>query len=148
MILRGMLLTSAIGAALGSGLALADPPADEAVKKELAKLEGTWELVLPEGSKDAPIQLQFKGGKLTVTWVGQGSLPAELKVYPDTDPRSIDIEFKKIRREHYEGAYQIDGDTLRLVLAPSNLKARPTKIPEKPEPGQEHLSGVFKRQKP
>ena len=43
----------------------ADPPADKAVKKELAKLEGTWELILPEGSKDTGMQLEFKKGKLT-----------------------------------------------------------------------------------
>ena len=114
----------------------------------MAKLEGTWELILPEGSKDTGMQLEFKKGKLTVTWVGQGSLETEMKVYPGTDPMCIDIEFKKVRREHYEGCYKVDGDTLRLALAPSDVKARPTSFPDKAEDGKGRLHGVFKRQNP
>jgi uncharacterized protein (TIGR03067 family) len=130
--------------ALGAGLRLsAASPAEDALKKEWARLEGTWEYVRPEGSKDTPLRLEFKDRKLTVTWVGMASLPAEVKLYPDTDLRCIDIEFKKVRRESYEGIYKIEGDTLRLALAPADVKARPTKIPAKAEPGKEHQFGAF-----
>ncbi len=146
MILRGAVLALAIGAALGSVLG-AEPDAAAALEKERARLEGTWELVLPEGSTGDPIQLQFEAGKLTVIWVGQGSLPAELKLYPNIDPRGIDIEFKKVRQENYEGVYRIDGDTLRLALAPAGVKERPTRVPDQPEPGKGGIYGVFKRKK-
>lgn len=129
-------------------LPAAELAADEAVKKEFAKLEGTWVEQRPEGATGVPVRLVFASGKLTVMWEGMGSLPAEVKLYPGTDPTCIDIEFKKVRREHYEGVYRIKGDTLRLALAPSDVKERPTSLPDKAEPGREHLGGNFKRQKP
>jgi len=118
--------------------------AGEALKKELARLEGTWDLVPPEGTKEA-MQLKFAAGKLTVIFVGMGSLEADIKVYPETNPRCIDLDFKKGRQETYEGIYAIEGDTLRLALGQANLKDRPTKFPEDADPSK---YAVFKRQKP
>ena len=133
---------------LGAGLLTAgDPPTADALKKELARLEGTWDAIPPEGTKVTPLQLAFTSGKLTVIWPGDGSLPAAIKVDPSTNPKCIDIEFKKLRQEAYEGIYQIDGDTLKLFLGPANIKERPTRFPERVDPVNEPRFMIFKRQK-
>ncbi len=148
MLYRWALLAAAVVALGGGSSPAAAPPDDKGARKEVARLEGDWELVRPEGSTDVALRLEFKGGKLTVVWIGMASLPAEMTLYPDTDPKCIDVEFKKVRREHYEGIYKVEKDTLRLALAPSDVKERPTKIPERAEPGKVYFFGVFKRMRP
>jgi uncharacterized protein (TIGR03067 family) len=148
MFRRAVLLAATWAALWPAPSPPAGAPADKAGREEFARLEGAWEYLRPAGSTEEPLRLVFKGGKLTVVWVGMGSLPAEVKLYPGTDPKCIDIEFKKVRREHYEGIYKVEGDTLRLALAPSDVKERPTELPDKAEPGKGQIYGVFKRVKP
>jgi len=120
---------------LGTGVTLAQD-----AKKELEKLQGTWQVVeYFQGGRSAPPaklkgqKFVFEGDKMRM--VGLGS-PTEytVKLDPATDPKCIDAKLgdAKIKGFLFLGIYKLDKDRLTLALDMDAKKsARPTKFEAK-----------------
>ena len=125
--------------------------AEDAVKAELEKLQGVWQLVSAEtDGKKAPeeqvkkIKVIIKGDKHTVRF-GDEDLAKEIpfKIDPTKKPKTTDDTLPDggiIR-----GIYELDGNTLRSCVAPAG-KPRPTEFTGKAGSGQ--TLRVFQRVKP
>jgi uncharacterized protein (TIGR03067 family) len=140
-------------AALSAALALAAPHAGaaggpEAVKKELAVLQGTWRLTALERNGEpfelpaTPPRWVIKGNKV---YYGGEEL-AVLTVEPSTTPRSVDLAFVRPKRE-LEAIYVVKGDTLKLCVnrQAEGVKERPLDFITKGKAGFRLL--VFRRDK-
>jgi uncharacterized protein (TIGR03067 family) len=140
--------------AAGWLLAGSGPPAPagdakaDAVKKELAKLEGTWQLVSAEtDGKKAPdeqvkqIKVVIKGDHHTV-WFGDKALAKNVRfqIDPTQKPKTVDDTLDDGRMIH--GIYELNGDTLRSCVAAVG-KDRPTEFAAKA--GSGHTLRVFQR---
>lgn len=124
--------------------------ADDAVKEEMKKFQGTWQLVTAEtdGNKldaktAAKIHVVIEGGKHTVYFgddVVAKAIPMTLdpskkpKEATDTLPDGTEIK----------GIYELDGDTLKSCTSEAG-KARPKEFSAKAGSGQ--TLRVFKRVK-
>jgi uncharacterized protein (TIGR03067 family) len=110
-------------AILGIGLLLgADKPANDAVQKELKKLEGEWQTLsverdgtkLPSANFDDE-RVIIKGNQLTVTKRGKFMQRATLTVDPTANPKTyvktVTEGINKGMKSH--AIYEVDGDTLR-----------------------------------
>jgi uncharacterized protein (TIGR03067 family) len=112
-----------IGAAtiglLGSGPAEPDP-----IKAELAKMQGTWQLVSAEsGGKKTPdeqvkkIRVVIKGDMHSV-YFGEKTIAKKVrfKIDPTKSPKTVDdfLDDGKVIRSIYE----LKGDTLKSCVAP------------------------------
>jgi uncharacterized protein (TIGR03067 family) len=97
-------------------LIAAEPPKD-AVKEELAKLQGTWKVERVEaGGKEVK---DLKLGEITFKEGGgvEGLGPdITVKLDPTRKPKEIDLIRGKDGRP-WMGIYSLDGDTLKLSLA-------------------------------
>ena len=99
---------------------------EEAVKKEIAKLQGSWSVVSAEwdGNKapDAKIKMVkivFEEEKLIVH---QGDKTVETESYkldPSKDPKAIDVTYLEGERkgESSQGIYSLVGDTLKICMS-------------------------------
>ena len=128
----------------------AAPPEEDAVKKELEKLQGTWQLVSAEtDGKKAPeeqvkqIRVVIKGNKHTV-FFGDKAIAKEVAftLDPQKKPKASDDilpDGKMIR-----GIYELDGDTLKSCVAAVG-KERPTEFAA--GAGTGNTLRVFKRVK-
>ncbi len=131
--------------------ALLTPAADaDPVKEEMAKLEGTWQLVSAEtDGKRLPdeqakqIRVVIQGGKHTV-YFGEKPLAegVPFKIDPSKKPTQVEDTLPDGRK--VRGIYQLDGDTLRSCVAAPD-KERPTKFTGKA--GSGYTLRVFKRVK-
>jgi uncharacterized protein (TIGR03067 family) len=89
--------------------------ADDAVKKELAKLEGTWTLVKAEMNgksvleKDAKTKLIIKNGKVTDGPKGATDLSKILD--PSKKPKTVTLPYEEAV---FYGIYEVKGDELRV----------------------------------
>jgi uncharacterized protein (TIGR03067 family) len=131
--------------------------ADDAVKAEFAKLEGTWQVVSHE-TEGAPasedywrtISFVFKGKELTFKGddvVSKKIGKITLTLDPSTTPRLIDLkivegEFKGIM---LEGIYEIKDDRLKICYHNDEAKNRPTEFATKK--GTKFDLFVLKREK-
>jgi uncharacterized protein (TIGR03067 family) len=103
------------------------PVGDDAVKKELAKLEGTWQVVgveengvkLPEDKlREAKGTVTLKGDKHTLEYGGRSQGTVSVKIDPSAKPKRYDLiiadgpDKGKIQL----GIYELDGDTWKLCL--------------------------------
>jgi uncharacterized protein (TIGR03067 family) len=137
-----------VGATALTGIAAT--PGDDAVKAELAKFQGTWQLVSAEtDGKKTPddvvkkIRVVIKGSKHTV-YFGDDTVAKEIPftLDPTKKPRTVtDMlpDGKEIR-----GIYELDGDTLKSCVAPAG-KERPTEFDAKAGTG--NTLRVFQRVK-
>jgi uncharacterized protein (TIGR03067 family) len=122
-----------------------DPKA-EAVKKELAVLQGVWKLTALEidgkttDFPENPPRWFIKEDK--VRYGGQEL--AALMIDAATTPRSIDLAFLSPKRS-YEGIYSVTGDTLKICVnrQTEGVKERPVGFATKDNPEWRLL--VFKR---
>jgi uncharacterized protein (TIGR03067 family) len=112
----------------------ADDPAGDRAKKELAALQGSWELISfeaqgePEDFADRAPRWVIKSDKV---FYGGDELAA-LTIDPSTNPKCLDLGFLKPKKV-YEAVYRLDGDTLKICLnrQTEGVKERPTEFATK-----------------
>jgi uncharacterized protein (TIGR03067 family) len=123
----------------------------DAAKKELAALEGTWKfqkLDIPDEGPRKDFEKHgrviIKGDKATFMRADEKFAEFTIKVDPSKSPKTADVTIDFIVAE--KGAkdasvgkkvlviYELDGDTLRFFFA-GKAKDRPKKFPEGPNQG-------------
>jgi uncharacterized protein (TIGR03067 family) len=132
---------------------LAGPPQDDAVKKELKMLEGSWATVSIEAAgqkvtdedKIKSRKLSTKGNKYTLK-VGDETVQGTIEINPTKKPKTIDVkpDSGSNKGKTLLGIYELDGDSLRICLALPG-KDRPTALVTAAENGQQLV--VYKREK-
>jgi uncharacterized protein (TIGR03067 family) len=137
-----------------SSFAADDKTKQEAVQKELQKLEGTWAMVSAEQNGEAApkdaiqnIRVIFKGDKLTIKR-GDVSLEGTIVVDPTQKPVAYDATATQNGKKLSTlGIYEIDGDTLKVCYVPEGGK-RPKEFSTKGGTADHPIMlGVYKREK-
>jgi len=126
---------------------------NQAVKQDLAKLQGEWTMV--SGSADGQpmpddmlkqMKRVCKGDETTTTMGGQLFIKAKITLDPSKTPKTIDYVmldgFTKGKTQL--GIYEVDGDTFKSCFAAPGAE-RPTDFTSKP--GDRRTLSVWKRQK-
>ncbi len=125
---------------------------EEALKKEVAKLQGTWSVVSSErGGDKAPedkikmVKLTFQKDKL-IAHQADKTIEMSYTLDPSKNPKTIDITYLdgELKGESHLGIYSLDGDTLKICMHRGTT--RPMEFETKQDP-QRHLI-VLKREKP
>lgn len=138
---------------LGFGLLMAgDDLKDDAVKKEMAKFQGTWKFVSMEvDGKQKPDEdfkkytVVLQGDQWTVSEGDKIVAKVTFKLDPTKKPKMIDlidVEKKRLIR----GIYSFEGETLTVCDRGSEKGERPTAFATKPDSG--FVLFVLKRDKP
>jgi uncharacterized protein (TIGR03067 family) len=130
---------------------LAADDADEKVKEEMARFQGTWRMVSLEAgqnklTEDAlkDFRLKIEGDKFIAT-EGKSENHGTFKVDPSKKPKTIDIIMTNgEKRQTMLGIYELEGDTYKLCGDMSG-KSRPTEFAIKP--GSGYILEVLKREK-
>ena len=127
---------------------------DDAAKKEMKKLEGTWATVSIEAAgqkvtdedKIKTRKLTTKGDKYTMK-VGDETVQGTVEINPSKNPKTIDIkpDTGSNKGKTLLGIYELDGDNLKICLALPG-KDRPTAFATAAENRQQLV--VYKREKP
>jgi uncharacterized protein (TIGR03067 family) len=126
---------------------------DQAVKKDLAKLQGEWSMV--SGSADGqpmpdPMLKQMKrickGDETTTTMGGQLYFKAKITIDPSKKPKTIDYQMTEgfTKGKTQLGIYEVEGDTFKACFSKPGGE-RPTDFTSKP--GDERTLSVWKREK-
>ena len=126
---------------------------DQAVKKDLALLQGEWTMV--SGSADGqpmPEEMRkqmkriCKGDEATTTMAGTVFIKAKITLDPSKKPKTIDYQmtdgFTKGKKQL--GIYEVDGDTFKACFGKPDAE-RPTDFTSKPGDGR--TLSVWKREK-
>ncbi len=132
-------------------LMAADAPQEEAAKKDLEKLQGTWSLV--SAMQDGKALPADKVKRTTIVFKEDTFLfPGEaeqatskdgtIKVDPTKKPKQMDATSTK--GEVMLGIYEIEGDRYKVCFAPSG-KERPAEFASKP--GSGYILQVWERKK-
>jgi uncharacterized protein (TIGR03067 family) len=127
---------------------------EDATKKELEKLAGTWRLVSSEkDGKKAPedelkeVKFIIAGDKYTVQRAGKTVEEGTVRIDPTKKPRTIDIYPVKPEGKVQMGIYEWDGDdSLRVCSThPGTAQTRPSLFST--TEGTGHVMSVGKREK-
>jgi uncharacterized protein (TIGR03067 family) len=127
---------------------------NEAVKKDMALLQGEWTMV--SGSADGQpmpdsmlkqMKRVCKGDETTTTSGGQVFFKAKITIDPSKKPKTIDYQMTEgfTKGQKQLGIYEIDGDTFRSCFGKPGA-GRPTDFTSKPDEGR--TLSVWKRTKP
>ena len=127
---------------------------NEAVKNDLALLQGEWLMV--SGSADGqpmPDQMRqqmkrvCKGDETTTTMGGQVFLKAKITLDPSKKPKTIDYQMTGgfTKGQTQLGIYEVDAGTFKSCFAKPGAE-RPTDFTTKPADGR--TLSVWKREKP
>ena len=137
-------------------LVAADPPKEDAAKKDLESIQGTWKIVMLEADGEqapaeivATVKLVFKDDKLTFTPGEPGFTNYTYKLDPTAKPATFDFEHTEgaFKGKVWKGIYAVDGDTLTTCdNGPDPDKARPTAFEAKR--GSGYILITFQRAKP
>jgi uncharacterized protein (TIGR03067 family) len=141
---------------LAAGFLVAAAPApDDAVKKEMARLEGTWSVkALTVDGKQVPeediskLKVVLKGDTYTLEADGKVAEEGTWTIDPTKKPKTIDTTPKTgdNKGKPSQGIYQLDGDTLKMCFGPTGKEDRPKEFESKE--GTKYELGVYKREKP
>jgi uncharacterized protein (TIGR03067 family) len=126
---------------------------DDAIKKDMAKMEGTWSMVSAMSEGQALPDDIVKSGKriskdgVTTVMIGEMVyLKAKFTIDPSKKPKTIDYEVTEgpAKGKTQYGIYELDGDTAKFCFAAPG-KDRPTDFTAKE--GSTRTSSVWKRDK-
>jgi uncharacterized protein (TIGR03067 family) len=124
---------------------------NEAVKKDMEKLEGEWSMVSGEISGQSMPEQYLKGSKrsakdgvTTVTIAGTTFMKAKYTVNPLKNPKTIDYQMLEgfTKGKTQLGIYEIEGDTIKFCFAAVGAD-RPNDFSSKPGSGR--TLSVWKR---
>ena len=130
------------------GLLLAADAKDDAVKKELKKLEGTWKIEGFEhhGNRLNPESwtLVIKGEKYTLTF-GNTVEEGTFKIDPTKKPKTVEVTPSGGESEGKtrKGIYEVDGKSAKACFNVAGEKDRPSELATKAE--NEHYLWELKR---
>jgi uncharacterized protein (TIGR03067 family) len=125
----------------------------EAVKKDMAGLQGEWSMV--SGSADGqPMPEEMlkqmkricKGDEITVTMGSQLYIKAKITINPSSKPKTIDYEMTDglTKGKKQLGIYELQGDSFKACFAAPGA-ARPADFAS--QSGDHRTVSVWKRQK-
>ncbi|HEV3443529.1 MAG TPA: TIGR03067 domain-containing protein [Gemmataceae bacterium] len=127
--------------------------AQDAVKKEMAQLEGHWSMVsgeanglsMPKETVDSGKRVA-KDGETTITIGGQVYFKAKFSIDPTKKPKAVDYTMTAgpTKGKTHLGIYELDGDTVKFCFAAPG-KDRPTEFTAKE--GSQRTLSVWKRDK-
>jgi uncharacterized protein (TIGR03067 family) len=127
--------------------------AEDAVKKEMALLEGEWSMVSGEANGLSMPKETVKSGKrvakdgeTTITIGGKVYFKAKFSIDPTKKPKAIDYMMTEgpTKGKTHLGIYELDGDTVKFCFAAPG-KDRPTEFTAKE--GSQRTLSVWKRDK-
>ena len=130
-------MTFSLPAILAIGLFLGGDKPNDATKKEIEKLQGTWAVQTVEFDGEkltekfiTEIKLVVAGDKITVN----GNFPEKerygkftWKIDPTTMPKVIDLSLSGEEKNVLEGIYQLEKDNWKICLK-LNPRNRPDKF--------------------
>jgi len=138
-----------------AGLVIAGDAPKDAVKNELQKLKGTWQITSFVVNGQKPVtdeQLETvvttiaADGKFKVEANGSTVVEATIKIDPTKKPKAIDFTFTEgqLQGKKALGIYELTDDSLKYCRAAPD-KPRPTEFSSKD--GSEQTLVVYKREK-
>jgi uncharacterized protein (TIGR03067 family) len=140
------ILINGIVALISSQALAAD---EQAVKKELAQLQGEWSMV--SGSAEGETMRKqmkrvCKGDELTVTMGSQVFLKAKITIDPSKTPKTIDYQMTEgfTKGKTQLGIYELGGDTFKSSFSAAGAE-RPKDFSTKASDGR--TVSVWKREK-
>jgi uncharacterized protein (TIGR03067 family) len=143
---QGLIPVATVGFLFGATLPLAAEPKVDPARKDLEKLQGSWNLVywLVYGDErptaDRKIVLTFKGSKLTIR---EGDKVIEEASIKDLDPGKQQKTFEYVSdKGNYPAIYLVEGD---LFIACVGYSGRPATFSA--EEGSKNELVVYKRVK-
>lgn len=153
---RILILVIGLGLTLVGRPLLADGPDADAVKKELAKFQGTWRVVaveengaaLPDDKlREANGTVTIEGDKHTLKYNGQLVGTVTITIDPTAKPRRYDMTIPEgpEKGKVQLGIYELDGETWKLCLNKTGGD-RPTEFSGKADSGW--VLVVMKKVKP
>ena len=119
-----------------AGFAVARADDEEARKKELKALQGTWKVVAAEQDGD-PLDrivgglLTIKENNFVIKTTGGTELEGDLILNPSKKPKQIDFAHQKglLKDKTWQGIYELKDDTLKFCYAEADSdKERPTEF--------------------
>jgi uncharacterized protein (TIGR03067 family) len=127
--------------------------AQDAIKKEMAQLEGEWSMVSGEADGMAMPETMVrsgrrvaKDGETTITFGGQVYFKAKFSIDPAKKPKAIDYNMTEgpTSGQTQLGIYELDGDTVKFCFAAPGGD-RPADFSAKQ--GSQRALSVWKRDK-
>jgi len=141
---------------LAVGLLLGADAANDDVKKEKEKLQGTWKAVTVEQRGESKEdtddhRLIFAGDEFTIKRGEQAVIKGKFKIDPSKSPKEIDMEITEDRKEENKGKtalgiYSLDGDTLKWCASEPGAPDRPKEFSGPADTKQ--MLVTLKREKP
>jgi uncharacterized protein (TIGR03067 family) len=126
---------------------------DEAIKKDLALLQGEWSMVSGSANgQEMPKEMRkqmkrlCKGNETTTTMGGEVFLKAKITIDPSKNPKTIEYQMTDgpTKGKKQFGIYQVDGNTFKSCFAAPGAE-RPTDFSSKP--GDQRTLSTWKREK-
>ena len=152
---RNILIALVIALLAGAGSLRADPAKDAIVKEELAKFQGTWQLIAAttDGNKATDenvrqVRVTIIGNKQTVRFRNEVIVrDVSFELDPTKTPKETTDTLSEgpNKGKQIRGIYRLDGDKLVSCVAPLG-KERPDEFASLP--GSGHSLRVFQRVKP
>lgn len=148
-----MRLPALVIAVLALVVVVSAAPAEDAAKKEMARLEGEWSMVSGEADGQSMPEAMVKTGKrvakdgeTTITIGGQPYFKAKFTIDAAKKPKAIDYDMTDgpTKGKKHLGIYELDGDTLKFCFAAPG-KDRPNDFTSKQ--GSQQTLSVWKRVK-